>query len=100
MPATSSATSAFLEAGVAVAPGKAANAGGVATSALEMQQNASRDSWSFEYTEQRLEQIMSGIHAACYETAEEYGAPGNYVVGANIVGFLRVSQAMIAQGII
>jgi len=100
MPATPEAVSAFLDAGVAFAPGKAANAGGVATSAQEMQQNASRDSWSFEHTEQRLGQIMEGIHDACFETAEEYGAPGNYVVGANIAGFLRVSQAMVALGLI
>ncbi len=100
MPATPQAVAAFLEAGVAFGPGKAANAGGVATSALEMQQNASRDSWTFEHTEQRLAQIMAGIHDACYETADEYGAPGNYVVGANIVGFLRVSQAMLALGLI
>ncbi|MCC6224848.1 MAG: NADP-specific glutamate dehydrogenase [Microthrixaceae bacterium] len=100
MPATPEAVSAFLDAGVAFAPGKAANAGGVATSALEMQQNASRDSWTFEHTEQRLAQIMEGIHDACFETAEEYGAPGNYVVGANIAGFLRVSQAMLALGLI
>ena len=100
MPATPDAVSAFLEAGVAFGPGKAANAGGVATSALEMQQNASRDSWTFEHTEERLARIMAGIHDACYETAEEYGAPGNYVVGANIAGFLRVSQAMLALGLI
>ena len=100
MPATPDAVSALLEAGVAFGPGKAANAGGVATSALEMQQNASRDSWTFEHTEQRLAQIMAGIHEACHETAEEYGSPGNYVVGANIVGFLRVSQAMLALGLI
>ena len=100
MPTTPDAVSALLDAGVAFGPGKAANAGGVATSALEMQQNASRDSWTFEHTELRLAQIMAGIHEACYETADEYGAPGNYVVGANIVGFLRVSQAMLALGLI
>ena len=100
MPSTPDAVASFLSAGVAFGPGKAANAGGVATSALEMQQNASRDSWTFEHTEQRLAQIMSGIHDACFATADEYGAPGNYVVGANIVGFLRVSQAMLAHGLI
>jgi len=100
MPATPEAIETFTANGVAFAPGKAANAGGVATSALEMQQNASRDSWTFEYTEQRLEKIMAGIHEACYGTADEYGSPGNYVVGANIVGFLRVSQAMTALGLI
>ena len=100
MPCTPEAVDRFLEAGVAFGPGKAANAGGVATSALEMQQNASRDSWSFEHTEQRLAQIMKGIHDTCRATAEEYAAPGNYVVGANIAGFLRVSQAMVALGLI
>ncbi len=100
MPATPEAVETFISNGVAFAPGKAANAGGVATSALEMQQNASRDSWTFEYTEQRLAKIMAGIHEACYDTADEYGSPGNYVVGANIVGFLRVSQAMTALGLI
>src|SRR3546814_11022152 len=77
MPSTSEAVRVFQEAGVLFAPGKAANAGGVATSALEMQQNASRDSWTFEQTEQRLAEIMRNIHDACAQTAEEYGAPGN-----------------------
>ncbi|WP_276310009.1 hypothetical protein [Phenylobacterium kunshanense] len=81
-------------------PGKAANAGGVATSALEMQQNASRDSWTFEQTEARLAAIMRGIHDRCAETAEAYGAPGDYVLGANIVGFIRVAEAMRALGIV
>lgn len=71
-----------------------------ATSALEMQQNASRDSWSFEYTEQRLREIMVNIHRTCHETAEEYGAPGNCVVGANIAGFLKVANPMVALGLI
>jgi glutamate dehydrogenase (NADP+) len=100
MPSTPEAIERFLGAGIAFGPGKAANAGGVATSALEMQQNASRDSWTFEHTEARLAQIMSGIHATCEETADLYAAPGNYVVGANIAGFLRVSQAMVALGLI
>jgi glutamate dehydrogenase (NADP+) len=90
----------FQGAGVLFGPGKAANAGGVATSALEMQQNASRDSWSFEQTEARLASIMRGIHDTCAETAEEYGVPGNYVLGANITGFERVAAAMTALGII
>jgi glutamate dehydrogenase (NADP+) len=90
----------FQEAGVAFGPGKAANAGGVATSALEMQQNASRDAWTFEYTEQRLDDIMTSIHKRCYETAEEYGTPGNYVNGANISGFFKVARAMMALGLI
>ncbi len=100
MPCTPDAVRLFADAGVAFAPGKAANAGGVATSALEMQQNASRDSWSFEHTEQRLADIMHGIHDRCLETADEYGAPGNYLAGANIAGFTQVADAMLALGII
>ncbi|MER7077809.1 glutamate dehydrogenase (NADP+) [Saccharopolyspora antimicrobica] len=100
MPTTPEAVRNFQEAGVAFGPGKAANAGGVATSALEMQQNASRDSWSFEFTEQRLEQIMKDVHARCYATAEEYGMPGNYVAGANINGFTNVADAMLRLGLI
>jgi len=90
----------FLEAKLAYGPGKAANAGGVATSALEMQQNASRDRWSFEYTEQRLRSIMRHIHDDCAATATEYGQRGNYVLGANIVAFQRLAEAMLALGII
>jgi glutamate dehydrogenase (NADP+) len=90
----------FLEAGIAYGPGKAANAGGVATSALEMQQNACRDSWTFEYTEKRLANIMKNIHLNCWQTAEEFGAKGNYVVGANIAGFMKVAKAMVAHGLI
>ena len=100
MPTTPEAVRRFAEAGVSFAPGKAVNAGGVATSALEMQQNASRDSWSFEHTEERLEEIMAGIHDRCLETADEYGAPGDYVAGANIAGFIRVADAMLAQGVV
>ncbi len=100
MPTTPDGIRVFTEAGVRFAPGKAANAGGVATSALEMQQNASRDSWTFTYSEQRLQQIMQDIHARCFETAEEYGMPGNYMAGANINGFLRVAEAMLVQGLI
>jgi glutamate dehydrogenase (NADP+) len=100
MPTTPNAIALFAENGVAFGPAKAANAGGVATSALEMQQNASRDTWSFEYTEDRLTQIMKSIHRTCFEAAEEYGDPGNYVLGANVVGFLRVSQAMVAMGVV
>ena len=100
MPSTPEAVRVFREAGVAFGPGKAANAGGVATSALEMQQNASRDSWTFAHTEQRLSAIMSNIHATCFETADTYGAPGNYVLGANIAGFLKVARSMVALGLI
>jgi glutamate dehydrogenase (NADP+) len=100
MPTTPEGIKVFLEAGVAFGPGKAANAGGVATSALEMQQNASRDSWTFEFSERRLEEIMRDIHARCLGTADEYGMPGNYVAGANIDGFRRVADAMLALGLI
>ncbi|WP_127784453.1 NADP-specific glutamate dehydrogenase [Rhodococcus sp. X156] len=100
MPTTPDALAVLQDAGVAFGPAKAANAGGVATSALEMQQNASRDSWSFAYTEQRLAEIMQRIHADCFETAEEYGEPGNLVLGANAAGFLRVAKAMHAQGLV
>lgn len=100
MPSTRDAVAVFQEAGVPFGPGKAAKAGGVATSALEMQQNASRDSWSFEHTEERLTDIMVGIHHRCASTADEYGDPGNYVLGANIGGFVKVADAMLAQGLI
>lgn len=100
MPTTPEGVRIFLDAGVAFGPGKAANAGGVSTSALEMQQNASRDSWSFEHTEARLREIMVNIHRTCYETADEFGQPGNYVVGANTAGFLKVGRAMVAMGLI
>ncbi|SDH62213.1 glutamate dehydrogenase (NADP+) [Rhodococcus triatomae] len=100
MPTTPEAIKVLREAKVAFAPGKAANAGGVATSALEMQQNASRDSWSFEYTDERLAGIMAGIHERTVATAEEYGLPGDYVHGANIAGFVKVADAMNALGVI
>jgi glutamate dehydrogenase (NADP+) len=100
MPCRPEAVRTFADAGVVFAPGKAANAGGVATSALEMQQNASRDSWSFDHTEQRLAEIMRGIHDRCLATADEYGSPGDYLAGANIAGFIQVADAMLAQGVI
>jgi len=100
MPTTPEGVRVFLDAKIAYGPGKAANAGGVATSALEMQQNASRDSWTFEFTERKLDEIMTNIHAITYETAEEFGAPGNYVVGANVAGFVKVAKAMVALGLI
>jgi len=100
MPTTPEGVRIFLGAGIAYGPGKAANAGGVATSALEMQQNASRDVWDFDFTEKKLAEIMKGIHQRCYETAEEFGTPGNYVNGANIAGFLKVAKAMVALGVI
>lgn len=100
MPSTPEAIRAFQQAGVKFGPGKAANAGGVATSALEMQQNASRDRWTFEKTEARLAEIMRDIHDSCHETAEEYSVPGDYVTGANIAGFIRVAEPMRAFGVI
>jgi Glutamate dehydrogenase/leucine dehydrogenase len=100
MPTTPDGIRVLAEAGVRFAPGKAVNAGGVATSALEMQQNASRDSWDFAHTEERLAEIMRDIHDRCLETADTYGAPGDYVAGANIAGFTRVADAMLALGVI
>ncbi|MFI9229651.1 NADP-specific glutamate dehydrogenase [Streptomyces rimosus] len=100
MPTTPEAVALLQEAGVAFGPGKAANAGGVATSALEMRQNSGRESWTFERTEGELATIMRTIHDTCAETAERYGAPGDYVTGANIAGFERVAEAMMAQGLI
>ena len=100
MPATPDAVKVFADAGIAFGPGKAANAGGVATSALEMQQNASRDSWSFEHSEARLAEIMHNIHEVCAETADAFGSPGDLVLGANIAGFRRVASAMVALGLI
>ena len=100
MPCTPEAVKIFSEAGVLFAPGKAANAGGVGTSALEMQQNASRDSWDFDFTEARLAEIMGDVHDSCAAAADEFGQPGDYVSGANIAGFIRVSEAMLAQGVV
>ncbi|MBL1094305.1 NADP-specific glutamate dehydrogenase [Streptomyces sp. NPDC001739] len=100
MPTTPDAVALFKEAGVAFGPGKAANAGGVATSALEMRQNSARDTWSFERAEGELAAIMRGIHRTCHETADRFGRPGDYVAGANIAGFERVADAMLDQGLI
>ena len=100
MPSTAEAVEVFRERKIGFGPGKAANAGGVATSALEMQQNASRDSWSFDYTDDRLQKIMSNIFTVAKNTAEEYDRAGDYVVGANIAGFKKVADAMLAQGVI
>lgn len=101
MPCTAGAVALFRDAGVLFGPGKAANAGGVATSALEMQQNAARASWSREETEARLESIMRQIHDHVRATAASYtGDPDNYVAGASIGGFIRVADAMLAQGIV
>lgn len=100
MPSTAKAIEVFRRENMNFAPGKAANAGGVATSALEMQQNASRDSWSFEYTDDRLHSIMSNIFKNMERTAREYGCEGDYVTGANIAGFKKVADAMLHQGVI
>jgi glutamate dehydrogenase (NADP+) len=99
MPATAEAVDAFLDAGIAYGPGKAANAGGVATSQLEMQQNASLTRWPMSQVEGELKTIMAGIFHRASETAREFGAPDNLVVGANIAGFRRVADAMIQQGL-
>ncbi|MFV0337479.1 MAG: NADP-specific glutamate dehydrogenase [Chthoniobacterales bacterium] len=100
MPCTPEAVDAFQKANILYGPGKAANAGGVATSGLEMAQNSMRMSWSREEVDGRLQEIMKNIHRSCYETAEEYGTPGNYVVGANIAGFLKVAESMRDQGVV
>jgi len=100
LPCTPDAVRAFQQAGVMFGPGKAANAGGVATSALEMQQNASRDRWSFEMTDEKLRDIMKNIHRRCREAAEEFGRPDDYVLGANIAGFRKVAVATRALGVI
>jgi len=100
MPSTLEATRLFLEAKVLYGPAKAANAGGVATSGLEMSQNSMRLGWSREEVDNRLHQIMIAIHRNCYETADKYGTPGNLVNGANIGGFLKVANAMLDQGLV
>ena len=100
MPSTVGAVNQFLEAKILFGPGKAANAGGVATSGLEMAQNSMRISWTREEVDNRLYNIMKTIHAVCERTAEKYGTPGNYVNGANIAGFLKVANAMLDQGLV
>jgi len=100
MPSTPDAAELFVAKRILYAPGKASNAGGVATSGLEMSQNSARLSWSREDVEQRLHSIMIAIHKNCYDTAKAYGDPGNYVMGANIAGFLKVANAMLAQGVV
>jgi len=100
MPTTLEGVKMFLDAGILYGPAKAANAGGVATSGLEMAQNSMRLSWTREEVDQKLLEIMVSIHRTCRETAEQYGAPGNLVVGANIAGFLKVGRAMLDQGLV
>jgi glutamate dehydrogenase (NADP+) len=100
MPSTPEAIEQFVNAGILFGPGKAANAGGVATSGLEMSQNSLRLAWTREEVDARLHGIMKAIHKKARETAEEYGTPGNYVNGANIGGFVKVADAMLDQGIV
>lgn len=100
MPSTQQAVDTFMEAKIGYGPGKAANAGGVATSQLEMAQNAGMQRWSFEEVDQRLQVIMKNIYCNVRDTAEEFGQPGNLVLGANIAGFRKVADAMIEQGVV
>ena len=100
MPCTPEAVGEFLAGKVSFGPGKAANAGGVATSGLEMAQNSQRMFWTFEDTDKRLHEIMTRIHESASRAAEEFGTPGNLVNGANIAGFLKVAKAMLAQGVV
>ncbi len=100
MPSTPDAVEKFIQAKILYGPGKAANAGGVAVSGLEMSQNSYRLSWTREEVDKRLYNIMKSIHTACKETSEEYGHPGNYVVGANIAGFIKVADSMLDQGVV
>ena len=100
MPSTADATNLFLDAKIFYGPAKAANAGGVATSGLEMSQNSMRLGWTREEVDKRLHTIMCAIHKTCYDTAEAYGTPGNLVNGANIGGFLKVANAMMDQGLV
>lgn len=100
MPTTIEGVKVFLDAKILYGPGKAANAGGVATSGLEMAQNSMRYSWTREEVDNRLHMIMQSIHKACVETSNRFGTPGNYVNGANIAGFLKVADAMIDQGLV
>ena len=100
MPTTAGGVRIFLDERILYGPGKAANAGGVAVSGLEMSQNSQRLMWTREEVDSRLQGIMEAIHARCVDVAEEYGTPGNYVNGANIAGFLKVADAMLAQGVV
>jgi glutamate dehydrogenase (NADP+) len=100
MPSTAEAVEVFQQAGLLYGPGKAANAGGVAVSGLEMSQNSMRLSWTREEVDARLKGIMKGIHKSCLDAAQTYGKPGDYVAGANIAGFLKVARAMLAYGVV
>jgi glutamate dehydrogenase (NADP+) len=100
MPTVPEGVKLFLDAKILYAPGKAANAGGVATSGLEMSQNSMRLAWTREEVDSRLKGIMQAIHESCVKAAKDYGTPGNYVAGANIAGFLKVANAMMDQGVV
>ncbi len=100
MPSTPEAIRVFQKSNVAFGPAKAANAGGVATSGLEMSQNSQRLSWQFDEVDKYLNRIMKDIYKQSKEAAQEYGKPGNLVVGANIAGFTKVAKAMLAQGLV
>ena len=100
MPSTPEAADKFVDAKILYAPGKAANAGGVATSGLEMSQNSQRLSWTLEEVDEKLHDIMIAIHQQCRDAAKEYGMEGNYVAGANIAGFVKVADSMLDQGLV
>jgi len=100
MPCTPEAVEVFQASGVLFAPGKASNAGGVATSGLEMSQNSLRMSWTRKEVDEKLEAIMVSIHKNAYRTAKKYGREGDYVFGANVAGFLKIAEAMQAQGVV
>jgi glutamate dehydrogenase (NADP+) len=100
MPSTPEAVEVFIKNKILYGPGKAANAGGVSTSGLEMSQNSLRMSWSREEVDQKLHWIMKSIHKSCVDASERFGTPGNYVNGANIAGFLKVANAMMDQGLV
>ncbi len=100
MPTSPEGAHLFLDSSILYAPGKAANAGGVAVSGLEMAQNSMRFSWSREEVDQRLREIMKNIHSSCVEAADRYGSKGNYINGANIAGFIKVGDAMMDQGVV
>ncbi len=100
MPSTPEAINIFLDNKLLYAPGKAANAGGVAVSGLEMAQNSMRLSWPREEVDSRLRTIMKSIHQSCLDAAADYGVPGNYMAGANIAGFVKVVNAMLDQGLV
>ena len=100
MPSTPEAIEQFIANKILYGPGKAANAGGVATSGLEMSQNSLRLFWTRQEVDERLHNIMIAIHKQCFEAAEEYGQQGNLVIGANIAGFIKVADAMLDQGLV